>query len=559
MVEEKENLLVSLSWFMRNKLVTILIILSTTLSFSQKIDSLEHALDLHEEQDSIKVRILNQLGYEYWIVNPIQSIIYGEQAKAIAKIINDQNGLAFSNRVIGVANWTKGSYDHGLSYLFEGLELYKSLDDTLGEANCLMNVGLIYADRNDYDRALEFYFDALTKFELKKADGRSATTYTKIASIFIDQGNYEAARDFLRRSLNIHKYEGFKYGQMEAYNRLGLWHFKTGSIDSANLFLMESLDLSQSINDVEGKTKTLLDLANIQLSVNNLAKAEEYLNLALTFGREINSHKRLKEIYEKLQIIYRRRGDLNKAIFYYDQYIQERDSLFNEEMVNNIARLESQLATVEQQKQIGLKEQEIIILQQETALQQTRIVILIVAILGIAVISILVVRSRQARARHKEQKAEQVAQKAEHEIEQKNRELSSYTVNFVQKNKLFEDLIESIQEIKKRSEPEVKKDLAGIEKIVKRHIKVDEDWNDFKMRFEHVHKGFFDQLHEKFPSLTNNDLRLSVLVKMNFSIKEISDMFGISPESVKTARYRLKKKLKLPSEQKLDDFINEIA
>ncbi|MEP5613683.1 MAG: tetratricopeptide repeat protein [Cyclobacteriaceae bacterium] len=529
------------------------------ISFGQKIDSLERELSQYEVEDSVRVEILNQLGFEYWIVNPIQSIIYGQQAKALAGVLEDDNGLAFANRVIGVANWAKGSYDDGLRYLFDGLELYRSMQDTLGEANCLMNIGLIYGDRFDDDKALEFYFDALRLFESTKAESRSATTYSKIATIFIKQGKFEAAEDFLRRSMKIHDQQKFDYGRMEVFNRFGLLEFAKRDYSSAIHNLNQSLRISKEINDVEGKTKTLLDLATVQLEINQPTAAEISLKEALLYAREIGSHKWLKEIYSNLQIVNRRKGDLNKAIYYYDQYIQERDSIFSEETVSNISRLEAQLATVEQERQIKAKEQQIVILEQEAKLQRSRIVILIVIIFLIAALSFIIVRSRQAVAKRREEKAGEIAERAKQEVEFKNRELASYTVNFVQKNRLFEDLIESIQEIKKRSTNEVSKDLTSIEKTVKKHIQVDQDWEDFKLRFENMHQGFFDHLHEKFPSLTNNDLRLSVLVKMNFSIKELGDMLGISPESVKTARYRLKKKLNLPSNQTLNSFLNEIA
>lgn len=544
---------------MRSTTFTLFFLILYQPSFTQEIDSLERELSRHEADDTEKVQILNQLGFEYWIVNPIQSIIYGQQAKALAGVIEDDRGLAFANRVIGVANWAKGSYDDGLTYLFDGLELYRSLQDTLGEANCKMNIGLIYADRFDDDKALEFYFDALRLFEATGAESRSATTYSKIATIFIKQGKFDAAEDFLRRSMKIHDQQQFHYGRMEVFNRFGLLKFAQKDYPKAVSNLNQSLKISKAINDVEGKAKTLLDLAKVQLELNQLSTAEASLQEALLYAREISSHKWLNEIYDNLQLLNRNKGDLNKAIYYYDQYIQERDSIFNEETVNNISRLEAQLATVEQEKQINAKEQQIVILEQQAKLQQSRIVILIVIIFLTVTIAFLIVKGRQAIAKRREEKAEEIAERAKQEVEFKNRELSSYTVNFVRKNRLFEDLIESIQEIKKRSTSEVNKDLTSIEKTVKKHIQVDQDWEDFKLRFENMHQGFFDKLHEKFPSLTNNDLRLSVLVKMNFSIKELSEMLGISPESVKTARYRLKKKLNLPSEQTLNDFLNEIA
>lgn len=526
---------------------------------NSKIDSLQVELSKQLMEDSTKVDVLNQLGYEYWIVNPIQSIIYGQQAKALAKAINYKNGIAFSNRVVGVAHWARGSYDDGLKYLSESLTEYKLLNDSLGQGNCLMNIGLIYTDRFDFDRALSFYFDALKMFEAVNAEGRAATTYTKIATTFIDQGNAEASEDFLKRALNIHEANNFPYGIAEVYNRLGVLKFKEGFYDSSNYYLTKSFSISEEINDVEGKTKTLVDLAKNSIESKNYQEAEVHLKIALQMANRIGSYKLLKDIYESLQFIYRARGDLEKALFFFDQYVQVKDSIFNHQIINNISKLESELATAEQRRQVDAREQQIVILKQEADLQSIKIFALIIVVVAILSLAFLIIRIRKKTAKMREDRALKDASNAKEQVEYKNRELMSYTVNFVQKNQLFEELISSIQEIKRKPSESISKDLLGVERVVKRHLQVDRDWEDFKLRFENLHSGFFEKLLGQAPSLTNNDLKLSVLVKMNFSIKEIADMMGISSESVKTSRYRLKKKLSLPQEQNLNDFFNQIT
>lgn len=526
---------------------------------NEKIDSLKASLELHTKEDETRVELLNALGYEYWVVNPIQSIIYGQQARVLASFIDDKKGLAFSNRVIGVAHWARGSYDDGLKYLSEGLTEYQVLGDSLGQGNCMMNIGLIYSDRYDYDRALSFYFEALKIFEGLKAESRAATTYTKIATIFIDQKKIEASKDFLYRALKIHQTNDFNYGIAEVNNRLGVLKFKERVYDSAAIFLNKSLSISNEINDIEGKTKTLVDLAALKIENKEFSTAEVYLQEALVLARQIGSYKWLKEIYDGLQLIFRTRGDLEKALIFFDQYVQVKDSIFNEQTINNISRLEAELATAEQRRQLSSREQQIVILEQEANLQKAKIVILIVVAFAILAVAYLVLRVRKKSAKIREERALKEASNAKHQLEFKNRELMSYTVNFVQKNQLFEELISTIQGIKKAPSDNIKKDLTGIERVVKRHLQVDRDWEDFKLRFENLHSGFFEKLREKSPSLTNNDLKLSVLVKMNFSIKEIADMMGISAESVKTSRYRLKKKLSLPQEQNLNDFLNHLA
>ncbi len=65
-------------------------------------------------------------------------------------------------------------------------------------------------------------------------------------------------------------------------------------------------------------------------------------------------------------------------------------------------------------------------------------------------------------------------------------------------------------------------------------------------------------LKDRYPDLTPNEMRLSALVKLNLTIKEMAAILGISPDSVKTARYRLRKKLELNTEENLTDFMLQL-
>ncbi len=544
---------------MRLYLSLFLTVLSFWIHANQRIDSLKYELFNHTSEDVAKVRLLNSLGYEYWIINPVQSIIYGQQAKVLAEILEDSSGLAFSNRVIGVAHWARGSYDRGLEYLLDGLSLYRNQKDTLGEANCLMNIGLIYSDRFDNDLALEYYFEALKLFESIGASNRSATTYVKLATIFIRQGKISAAYDFLQRAEYIHGSDDFLYGMSEILNRYGLLKIQTEEYDSASLYLNHSLEVSRNIQDIDGVTRNYINLADVALLTNRTNEAETFLNEALVAARKVQSHKWLKEVYDRLQKIAREKGDLEKAVVYYDQYVQQKDSIFNEQTLNNIARLETELATAEQKRQLEAKENEIVILEQDSEIQRARILVLIIVMAAVVISAILIIRNRQLSAQRKEQIAKKEADEAKKELEFKNRELVSYTINFVQKNQLFEELMNSVSDIKKNASDDTRKGLVGMERSIKRHLQIDRDWEDFKMRFENLHTGFFDKILEREASLTGKDLKLCALVKMNFSIKEISEMMGISTESVKTARYRLKKKLNLPGDMPLNDFLNTVS
>ena len=94
--------------------------------------------------------------------------------------------------------------------------------------------------------------------------------------------------------------------------------------------------------------------------------------------------------------------------------------------------------------------------------------------------------------------------------------------------------------------------------LVKSGIADDGDRSRAEERFLQLRPGFFARLKEINPDLTENDLRLCTYISIGMRAKEIAQQLSVTPDSVNTARYRLRKKLNLKSDEKLDDFLRNL-
>ncbi|TXE09953.1 LuxR family transcriptional regulator [Seonamhaeicola algicola] len=140
--------------------------------------------------------------------------------------------------------------------------------------------------------------------------------------------------------------------------------------------------------------------------------------------------------------------------------------------------------------------------------------------------------------------------KLKQDIEAKNRELSISTINIIKKNEFLNNL-----------KKELKKDNTNIKQIVRiidKNLNNTDDWQLFEEAFNNADKDFLKKIKEKHPELTPNDLRLCTYLRLNLSSKEIAPLLNISPRSVEVKRYRLRKKMNLPHESNLTDYILEI-
>ncbi len=147
-------------------------------------------------------------------------------------------------------------------------------------------------------------------------------------------------------------------------------------------------------------------------------------------------------------------------------------------------------------------------------------------------------------------------EKLEAEIGHKNKELASAAMHLVQKGELLGNVREELLRFKKVSNGEgSSEELKKMLKILNEENKMDKDWEQFAVHFDNVHSDFLQILKSVYPNLSAHELKLSAYLRMNLSSKEIAQLENISVRGVEISRYRLRKKLKIPTETNLFDFL----
>ncbi|NQX30672.1 triple tyrosine motif-containing protein [Pedobacter boryungensis] len=144
----------------------------------------------------------------------------------------------------------------------------------------------------------------------------------------------------------------------------------------------------------------------------------------------------------------------------------------------------------------------------------------------------------------------------EADVEFKNKELATATMHLVQRGKLLSKIgDELLPLVQQTTSKDTANDLRKVIRLLNEAKKLDNDWEQFSIHFDHVHANFLSNLKEKYPNLSPSDLKLCAYLKLNLSSKEISQLLNITPRAVEVSRYRLRKKLNLKPEVNLFDFL----
>ena len=536
---------------------------------TKKLDSLRHRIENYTLEDTIKVKLLNKIGYEYWIVDANESIHFGKQGLQLSEKLMYAKGIARANRVIGVAYWAQGNLTKALLYLNNAHKAYHNIQDSKGIANTRLNIGMVYSDLKEYTKAQLYFEQAINEFTALGLKGRIATSFTKIGTMLVEQRKNEEALKYLTDALKMHTDANFTYGIAEAHNKLGILYLNINEIEQAYYHIKKSKELGRKVSDIDGLTNNLIIHGKILRLSDKLDEAVKEISKGLKLAKENDLKKYELFAYEELKEIKKRQSKPEEAFYFYDKFIVLRDSLFNLEKTK-------QIAYIEFANELEKKDKELITFK---AQEKKDTIIKLILVLSMIIISIsgcfiyIISRQRAKKSAQLASKSQELLASAhaltqkevenlelkqkelKQQLEFKNKELSTYTLNFIKKNEIVQSIQRTIQQIKKSPSVEKAKLIADLNKIVRKNVSIDKDWEDFSRYFEDAHQGFYSQLKFKHPDLSTNDLKICSLIRLNLNVKEMAGVLGISPDSARTARYRLRKKLKLPPEQETLSYL----
>lgn len=142
------------------------------------------------------------------------------------------------------------------------------------------------------------------------------------------------------------------------------------------------------------------------------------------------------------------------------------------------------------------------------------------------------------------------------DVDTKSRELAASNLSLIKKDELLALIKE---DLKKTSEEEDgSRNIKSVINTINKNISEDNAWKVFKEAFDTADKDFLKKVKQSHPNLTPNDLRLCAYLRLNLSSKEIAPLLNISVRSVEIKRYRLRKKMDLPHEKGLVEYILSI-
>jgi len=319
--------------------------------FKYSREGLEYALS---DGDSMFISsFLNELGYYFKYKGSYQESLNTFNRSIL---ISSKNGY---NSLLSAAYTGLGSVYHDLNLYDKALQNHSkslTLKEEYGNKTQLgvsyNNIGLIYYKIDDPQKALEYYIKSLNlKLELGDTSN-CIVNYVNIGLAYYelldDKSNENAINSFkLAIDLSIKYNQQYRIGF--AYNGLAQVFAKSYEYDSSKYYLNLSIEESIKKNYTKLESSNYYLSAKIAFQENKFRLALNYLQRSQILLRKLKDKNRIKNNYGLYSDIFEAKKMLDSAYFYQKKFSIMKDSIFNEELANNLANV--QIATIEEQSQ----------------------------------------------------------------------------------------------------------------------------------------------------------------------------------------------------------------
>lgn len=463
---------------------------------------------------------------------------------------NDSLHLGNAYLMKGKVALLNGHFNIALDETLHALKIHEIIKDDFRTAEDMFQIGIIYQELDDHEKAIEIFTNCIQLYEKIDNLQTLAQVQNYLGLSYLNQTNFDLAKDNFEKALNISNQINYKTNIARSLANLGRIDLEYNKYDDAITKFNKALDLQKGITPGGYNVAMIIGfIGQSYMKKSENKTALKYFDEAIALGDSIEDPKTLVDLYFLKSLTLENLNDFQNALITHKKAKELHDDIFSKERIRHIEELQAIYETGRKEKEIAFQKAEIELLNQEAKINSLQRILLATGLgLSLLIFGIGFYALKQKVKRNKLEK-----EKVDAELDHKKKELTTHALHLAKKNELLDSLKQKAEELKE--EDGDKKGYQQLIRTINFDLQDDNNWENFRKYFEEVHKNFNTEIKQKFPEITSNELRLLALLKMNLSSKEIANILNVSQEGIKKARYRLRKKLNITSDESLEDLV----
>ena len=274
---------------------------------------------------------------------------------SLSKDANDTILVFNSLYYMGFSNQRMGNMEKAIDYNMRAYEVSQSLQRLDLQSSILNNIGNVYMV-NDEDSVAAVYFEKSIEIEKNLGESRRSQLAVRLGNVstaYMKLGRCEDAISAAEEGLRIDKEIGRPNKIAIRLNQLGDVYMACGSLQDAIQCEREAYSYFEKAGSKYGMSIVLHSLGKMYEQDSNIDSALFYFHKSLECAEIIDNKLLIQEISKSLYNIYK---DTNPrlAVDYYEQYVNIKDSIFNEKNQKMLNDFQVRYSTREKDLEIEL-------------------------------------------------------------------------------------------------------------------------------------------------------------------------------------------------------------
>ncbi len=391
------------------------------------------------------------------------------------------------------------------------------------------NTGFGYANMSESDSALRYYRLALEEWELKESKSSSDTFMFgmingNIGSIYAELTKFETALPYLETDYSIAKSQKEYEVQVRAGEGLFKAYLELGYEEKAEVLLSE-MELLKGMGGLRA------DLAISKLLLKEKRLDKEAFLLETEYCQSI-SDSMMKQV--------QRKGEQTAEVLAKYRVNKVSIDLELQQVIANEAQANLEVA------------------EQREKNSRMMMIFFGIGIIVLLIVGVIFFRQKRKQALIEQKLLQSEKANLDAELKLNKMELTDFALDLGRGREFSENVLEKLERARKVSGAKQEHALKELSLFIKGHLNTGTSLALFQENVDKINKLFFEKLTQQFPNLTNYEKELCGLLRLNLSNKEIASIKGISPNSARISKYRLKKKMNLPEEEDIVVYIQSI-
>lgn len=301
-------------------------------------DLLDQVQDRGLLYDHARVSYLVNMGGIEQYIGP-KSLQYFIEAYSIVETISFPTGLLDTLTGLSWGYYFLGDYVKAKSYVERAIQLAESLDDAARLWRVRNAAGAILSDTNEVERALEYLKLNIDQLSEERINHDGCIAYNNMAMVLLTCERYEEAEEAALQALDMVAKWNQPLTAVCVLDTLGLVYKGKKQYDLSLLYYREAINIQTPLRYRNINFEPYLNLGEVLLLTGELQEAEEMLKIALKLAEEKQGSRLEYVCYEKLADIAEKKGNYKQALEYYQRFHKEKERMFNQQKINQIADL----------------------------------------------------------------------------------------------------------------------------------------------------------------------------------------------------------------------------